>query len=269
MTNINTSLTNQTKNPRFSVAIQSEVYQKMIKDTLGDKKRVMNFIASISSAVAVNPTLQECDASTILSASLVGESLGLSPSPSLGHFYLVPYNDNKNDRKVATFQLGYIGMINLAMKSGLYEKLVAIEVKQGELKKFDKFTEEYEFEYVEDEQVREKLPTVGYFAYFKMRNGFTKAIYWTKDKMEKHATRFSQAYRNKYGSSFWILDFDMMARKTMLRQLISKWGVMSTELQDAYKYDQAVVYENGKVEYIDNDNSDLKDKSNDTEETEV
>lgn len=258
MTNINNSLTKQTQKPRFSVAIQSDMYKNLINTTLGDSKRVARFIAAISSAVAVNPALQDCDAGTILSGALVGESLNLSPSPSLGHYYLVPYNDNKNDRKVATFQLGYIGMINLAMKSGLYEKLVAIEVKQGELKKFDKFTEEYEFEYVEDEEARDKLSTVGYFAYFRMRNGFTKAIYWNRDKMEKHATRFSQAYRNKYGSSFWISDFDLMARKTMLRQLISKWGVMSIELQEAYKYDQAVIKEDKSIEYIDNDNTDLK-----------
>lgn len=269
MTNINTSLTQATKKPRFSVAIQSDVYQKMIKDTLGDKKRVMNFIASISSAVAVNPTLQECDASTILSASLVGESLGLSPSPSLGHFYLVPYNDNKNDRKVAQFQLGYVGMLNLAMRTGMYKRIVVSEIKQGELKSFDRLTEQYEFSLIADDDEREKLPTIGYFAYFEMLNGFSKAMYWTKTKMEKHATRYSQAYRNKYGSSFWLQDFDLMGRKTMLRQLISKYGVMSAELQEAYRFDQAVIKEDKSIEYIDNDNSDLKDKSNDTEETEV
>lgn len=258
MTNINTSLTNQTKKPRFSIALQSDVYQKMIKDTLGDKKRVMNFIASISSAVAVNPKLQECDAQTILSASLVGESLGLSPSPSLGHFYLVPYNDNKNDRKVATFQLGYVGMITLAMRSGMYKKMNAMEVRQGELKKFNRFTEEIEVEPVFDESIRDGLPIIGYVAYFEMLNGFTKTIYWTAEEMEKHAKRYSMAYRNGW-DSLWRTDYLKMAKKTMLRALISKWGVMSADMQEAYRFDQAVVKEDKSVEYIDNDNSDLKD----------
>ena len=258
MTNINNSLTNQTVKPKFSVAIQSKMYQDLVNTTLGDKKRAMNFIASISSAVAINPALQECDAGTILSGALVGESLGLSPSPSLGHFFLVPYNDTKNNRKVATFQLGYVGMINLAQRSGMYHKIVVSEIKEGELKKFNKLTEEYEFELIEDDDVRDKTPTIGYFAYFELKSGMSKALYWTKAKMEKHATRYSQAYRNKFGSSFWLQDFDLMGKKTMLRQLISKWGVMSAEIQDAYRYDQAVINEGGKIEYVDNDNSDIK-----------
>jgi recombination protein RecT len=106
MTNINNSLTNKTEKPRFSVAIQSEQYQQMIHNTLKDKKRSSNYIAGIMSAVAVNPMLQECEASTVLSASLLGESLGLSHSPSMGQYFMVPYNDNKTGKKNAVFQLG-------------------------------------------------------------------------------------------------------------------------------------------------------------------
>jgi len=101
---VKNSLTNQ--KPKFSVAIQSEGYKNLINSTLGDPQRASRFVASISSAVAINPALQDCDAGTILSGALVGESLNLSPSPALGHYYLVPFNDNVNNRKVATFQLG-------------------------------------------------------------------------------------------------------------------------------------------------------------------
>ncbi len=260
MTNINNSLTQKTQKPRFSVAIQSDMYKNLIVQTLGDKNRATRFIASISSAVAVNPLLQDCDAGTIISGALVGESLGLSPSPALGHFYLVPYNDNKNNRKVASFQLGYVGFINLAMKSGQYKKINAVAIKKGELKKFNPVTEEIELELIEDDDVRDSEETIGYYAFFELHNGFTKALYWTKAKMNKHAERFSQAYRNKQGSSFWLLDFDMMAKKTMLRQLISKWGIMSNEIQQAYEADMAVIKEDGSKDYIDNDSSDLKEE---------
>jgi recombination protein RecT len=263
MSNINNSLTNKTEKPRFSVAIQSEQYQQMIKNTLKDKKRSSNYIAGIMSAVAVNPALQECDASTVLSASLLGESLGLSHSPAMGQYFMVPYNDNKSGRKVATFQLGYKGYILLAMKSGQYKRLNVVSIKKGEFKGFNPITEEIDAEFIQDFDEREKAETVGYYAYFELNNGFKKAMYWTKDKMEAHATRYSQAYRNKYGNSFWLGDgFETMAYKTLLRQLISKWGIMSTEFQQAYEADMAVIKEDGTKDYVDNDNSDVQDIGN-------
>ena len=106
MATVNQSLPQRGEKPKFSVAVQSEMYKNLINNTLGDPKRATRFIASISSAVAVNPTLQECDAGTILSGALLGESLNLSPSPTLGHYYLVPFNDSNRGLKVATFQLG-------------------------------------------------------------------------------------------------------------------------------------------------------------------
>ena len=260
MTNINTSLTGKTEKPKFSIMMQSDAIQNLIKTTLRDKKRADRYIASIMSAVSANPSLQECDGSTVLSASLVAESLGLSHSPSMGQYFMVPYNDNKTGRKVATFQIGYKGLILLAMKSGQYKKLNVTSIKKGEFKGFNPITEEISINLIQDFDEREKEETVGYYAHFELMNGFTKAIYWTKAKMEKHATRYSQAYRNKYGSSFWLGDgFDDMAYKTLIKQLISKWGVMSSEFQQAFESDMAVIKEDGSKEYIDNDNSDLKD----------
>lgn len=263
MTNINNSLTNQTVKPKFSVAIQGDVYQNLIKQTLRDKKKADRFIAGVMSAVSANPTLQECEAGSILSSALLAETLGLAHSPSLGQYYIVPYNVKQKDGnylKVGQFQIGFKGFLALAMRSGQYKKLNVISVKEGEFKGFNPLTEELNVEFIQDFDEREKANTIGYYAMFELSNGFSKAIYWTKDKMIKHATRYSKAYRNKEGSSFWLTEegFTDMAYKTMLRQLISKWGIMSTEFQQAYESDMSVIKEDGTKVYVDNDNSDIK-----------
>lgn len=252
---INNSLTQQPK-PKFSVALQSESYQKLIKDTLGDKKRIARFIAGISSAVSVNPALQRCDAGSVLTAALVGESLNLSPSPALGQYFIVPYSNS------GQFQLGWKGYVALAMRSNQYKKLIVISVKEGELKSYNPFTEEYDLVPITDIDEREKAKTVGYYAMFELVNGFTKAIYWSKDKMTAHAQKYSTAFRNKQGSSPWLNDdgFEQMAYKTLLRQLISKHGVMSNDLQEAYESDMAVIKEDGSKVYVDNQVGELFDK---------
>lgn len=238
--------------PKFSVMVQTDAYKNLINNTLGDPKRAANFVTAITSAVSINPGLQECDASTILSAGLLGETLQLSPSPQLGQYYLVPFNDTKHDRKVAQFQLGYKGYIQLAIRSGQYKKLNAMAIKEGELKHYDALNEEIEVELIQDEYEREQANTIGYYAMFEYLNGFRKTMYWSKEKMQAHATKYSQGYRAKKGYTFWEKDFDSMAIKTMLRQIISKWGVMSIEFQKALEADMGVVKEDGSVDYVDN-----------------
>ena len=224
----------------FSMAISTPSYQKLINNTLRDEKRASRFVSAITSAVATNPALQECDPSTILSGALLGESLGLSPSPQLGQYYLVPYDDRKAGRKVAQFQLGYKGYVQLALRSGYYKRLNVFAVKEGELKRWNPVTEELEIAMIPDEDLREKTATVGYCATFQYTNGFTKTLYWSRSKMEAHATRYSKGYAARKGYSFWEKDFDAMAYKTMLRQLISKWGIMSIDLQNAFEQDVIV-----------------------------
>ena len=263
--------------PKFSVAIQSDAYKNLINNTLNDPKRASRFIANITSAVSVNPVLQECDAATILSAGLLGEALNLSPSPQLGQFYMVPYEDKKRGCKVAQFQLGYKGYIQLAIRSGQYRKINVLPIKEGELVSFDPMTEEIEVNLIEDDELREKTPTAGYYAMFEYVNGFRKAIYWSYKKMLNHADQYSKAFSKKAYqdlkdgkipqsdlwkySSFWYKNFDDMACKTMLRQLISKWGIMSIEMQKALEYDQGVgIVKDGKasgVEYVDSPDADL------------
>lgn len=236
----------------FSVQIQSEGYKNLINNTLGDPKRAANFVTAITSAVATNPALTDCDPGTILSAGLLGETLQLSPSPQLGQYYLVPFNDRNRGCKVCQFTLGYKGYIQLAIRSGQYKKLNAMAIKEGELISYDPLNEDIEVQLIEDEGVRANTPTVGYYAMFEYLNGFRKVIYWSKEKMEAHANQYSQGYRARKGYTFWEKDFDSMAIKTMLRQLISKWGIMSIEFQKAYEADMGVLRENQEPEYVDN-----------------
>lgn len=250
--------------PAFSALISTPSYQKLINNTIKDPNRARRFVSAIVSAVAVNPALQECTPQTILSGALLGESLNLSPSPQLGQYYLVPFRDKKNDCTNAQFVLGYKGLLQLALRSGQYKRLNVVSIKERELCGWNPITEDFTIIPIEDENEREKARTVGYLASFEYLNGFTKTIYWSKEKMIAHADRYSAAFskeatNGRYPkvsfadyeahnypakdewlySSFWYKDFDGMAHKTMLRQLISKWGVMSIDLQTAFEADAA------------------------------
>ena len=253
--------------PTFSAFMSSPEIQKKIADVVKGKDGD-RFITSLVSAVATNPALAECDHFTIFSAGLLGEALKLSPSPQLGQYYLVPFNDKKRNCKVCQFQLGYKGYIQLAIRSGMYKKLNVQAVKESELVKYDPFNEEIEIKVIENPDEREKAETTGYYAMFEYTNGFKKCMYWSKEKMLAHADKYSmafsaEAYKKlqngqipqsdlwKY-SSFWYKDFDGMAFKTMLRQLISKWGIMSIDMQTAIDKDMAVMREDGTTDYIDN-----------------
>jgi len=275
---------NSLANRKPKMGITAFLNQDNVKNQLAQAvgKNSMRFVSSVVSAVTVNPALQECTNPSILSAALLGESLNLSPSPQLGQYYMVPYDNKKEGVKVAQFQMGYKGYIQLAIRSGQYKKLNVLAIKEGELIRFDPLAEEIEVRLIEDEEQREQAKTIGYYAMFEYTNGFKKAMYWSKNKMLAHADRYSQAFskeattvHTKYGdkekasfadfeagnynhkdewmySSFWYKDFDGMAYKTMLRQLISKWGVMSIDMVNAMDADMAVIKEDGTREYVDN-----------------
>lgn len=255
MAGMNNQIANRSQKVSLAVYLNQDVIKNKINSVIGGKDG-QRFISAIVSATTNNPTLQECSNGSILSAALLGEALKLSPSPQLGQYYLVPYNDNKKG-KVAQFQLGYKGYIQLAIRSGQYKKLNVMAIKEGELVRFDPLNEEIEVNLIEDEEIRENAPTIGYYAFFEYINGFKKALYWSKAKMESHALKYSQGYAadKKKGTAwtFWSKDFDGMAFKTMLRQLISKWGIMSIEMQSAIDADMAVINEDGTKDYVDND----------------
>ena len=278
---VNNSLQKSQKRLGIGSYLTGDAVKQRINQVIGGKDG-QRFISAVVSAVQTNPGLQECANQSILSAALLGESLKLSPSPQLGQYYMVPFNDRERG-KVAQFQLGYKGYIQLAIRSGQYKKLNVLAIKDGELIKFDPLNEEIEVRLIEDEEAREAAETIGYYAMFEYTNGFRKAIYWSKKKMLAHADKYSQAFsanggtvKTRYGektkvsysdyvagnfdpkdawmySSFWYKDFDGMAYKTMLRQLISKWGIMSIDMASAIDADMAVINDDGTKDYVDND----------------
>lgn len=268
---VQNSLANRQTKTGMAAYLTQDAVKKQINSVVGGKNGT-RFISSIVSAVQTTPALQECTNPSILSAALLGEALNLSPSPQLGQFYMVPFDNKKKGCKEAQFQLGYKGYIQLAERSGYYKKLNVLAIKEGELIRYDPLNEEIEVELIDDDVMREEAPAMGYYAMFEYENGFRKTMYWSKKKMLAHAEKYSQAFKRNGGakslefleqgkipekelwkySSFWFKDFDGMAVKTMLRQLISKWGIMSIDLQNAIDKDMAVIHEDGTTEYVDN-----------------
>lgn len=244
----------RTQKTGLTAYLTQDAVKDQINKVVGGKNGT-RFISSIVSAVQATPALQECTNSSILSAALLGESLNLSPSPQLGQYYMVPYDNRSKGAKEAQFQLGYKGYIQLATRSSQYKKLNVLSIKEGELIRFDPLNEEIEVNLIQDDEQREVAPTIGYYAMFEYTNGFRKAMYWSKAKMEAHAKKYSPGYKRdlEKGTSwtFWAKDFDAMAYKTMLRQLISKWGIMSIELQTAIDSDMAVIREDGSRDYVE------------------
>lgn len=282
---MNANLTTQKQ--RFSVAITTDHYRDMISNTLGDPERSRRFVAAITSSVAVNPALQDCNPATILAGALLGESLNLSPSPQLGQYYLVPFENrikgkdgktlyvtNEKGEKVldergkwipvtekqAQFVMGYKGYIQLAIRSGQYKDMDVMIIHEGEYLGKDPSTGKARFRFIEDDDERESRPVIGYLAYFEYLNGFIKSVYWSKVKMINHADEYSAAFNAeimkkleageipenekwKY-SSLWYKNFGEMAKKTMLRHLISRWGIMSIDMQQAFVHDSQIIQMN-------------------------
>lgn len=251
MASVSNSLTKANQKMGMAAYLTQDAVKTQINNIVGGKNGT-RFITSIVSAVQTNPALQECTNQSILSAALLGETLNLSPSPQLSYFYMVPFNDTKRGCKVAQFQIGYKGLIQLAIRSGQYKKINVLSIKKGELEYFDPLNEEIKVKLmVDDWNAREQAETIGYYASFELTNGFQKAMYWSKEQMENHALTYSQGYKAKKGYTFWERSFDRMAEKTMLKQLLSRWGIMSTELMQAIDADETVINEDGTKNYVE------------------
>lgn len=254
------------KQVKFSVAIQSDGYKKMINNTLGNPEEAKRFIANLTSAVSSNPKLQQCEAGSLISAGLAANSLNLPINQNLGFAYILPYENKKLGITSAQFQVGYKGLIQLCLRSGFYSKIGVKMVHQGEIQGQDEFGDEI----IKFDHKFDTKPVVGYYAYFKLTNGAVMTSYKTKEECERHGRKYSKAY-----NMLWTTDFDTMAMKTTLKLLLSKYGIMSTEMQNAIKYDQAVINKttDGEiVDYIDNPNSkgpvEYKQETNEDEEVE-
>ena len=241
-TNFNNNAVQQSTQPKFSVVIKSDVYQKLINDTLGDKEVARKFVAEISTVVSNNPSLQKCDPASILSAGLLAQTLNLSLTPSLGFSYIVPYSDK------AQFQIGWKGLVQLAQRSGQFEKLGVREVHKSEYLGMDEDGEDV-FKFSHDYDNEE---VVGYRAYFKLLNGFRKALYMTVNEVEAHAKKYSKAYGTGKTTDLWTNSFDSMACKTVLKLLLNRYAPLSVEMEKAIKADQATINNDGTYSYVDN-----------------
>lgn len=216
--------------------LSKENTRKRFSDVLG--KKTAGFLSSVLSAYNTNPALQECEPGSVLSSAMIAATLDLPINANLGFAYIVPYKGK------ATFQMGWKGFVQLAMRSGQYETLNVTEVYEGQIKKRNSFTGDMEFC---EERTSDKV--IGYVAYERLLNGFWKYVYITKEDAERHAKKFSQSYKAGFG--VWKDDFDAMAKKTVLKALLSKWGILSIEMQKAIEFDQAAVVDDKPV-YLDN-----------------
>lgn len=253
---MNTNQVEQKKqNPvsAMTTFLSSNAVKNKVNAILGTKegdKAISNLISNIQQ----NPKLAECSQGSLVNGMIAGHALKLDFA--LQQAYLIPFKNNRSGETTAQFCIGWKGYVQMALRSAAYNKINVSELKEGELKKFDRLTEEYEIEWIENDYERDKKPTTHYIAFIELVNGFKKVLVWTKEKVELHAKQYSASYQGdlKYNSkkSFWSTDFDAQAKKTLLRQIISKFGVMSTEMREAYKQDMATIDEQGNPVYVDN-----------------
>ena len=212
--------------------LDGEGYRRRFNDLMG--ARSAQFISSIISVVNANKQLQAIAKNnpiTIIQACLRAAVYDLPIDPSLGFAYILPFGNE------ASFIMGYKGLIQLGVRSSQYETINAIAIHEGELKSFNRLTEEIEFDFIEDTTEREKTPIIGYCGYFKLITGYRKIIYKTKDEIKAHELKHR---KGKYMSQAWRENFDAMALKTVLRELLSKWGILSIDIQSANSRSKAI-----------------------------
>ena len=207
---------NTTQGYTIKQLLSAENVKKRFEETLG--KKAPQFMASIINLVNSDTNLQKCDQMSVISSAMVAASLDLPIDKNLGYAWVVPYGNK------AQFQMGYKGYIQLALRTGQYRNINVIEVYEGELIKWDRLTEEIELDF----EQRKSDKIIGYVGYFELINGFRKTVYWPKEEIERHRKRFS---KSDFG---WKNDYDAMAKKTVIRNLLSKWGILSIEMQQAY-----------------------------------
>lgn len=215
----------------MNMLLSKEGYQKRFDELLG--KRSPQFISSIVSLMNADSALMDAfhDAPvTIIQSALQAASFDLPINPALGYAYIVPFRNSKRNRMEASFIMGYKGMLQLALRTGVYKRINVVDVRAGELKSYDRLREDIELEFIEDEDEREKAPIIGYVGYFQMINGMEKTIYMTVKQLEAHEKKFRHG---NYMSRGWKENPDAMMRKTVLRKLIGKWGLMSVTYQSA------------------------------------
>lgn len=226
----------QTVNQLMTAVLDGEKMRSRFDELLG--KRAPQFVSSVVSLVNASPALQEAfydSPMTVIQSALKAATFDLPIDQNLGYAYIVPFKNNKKNadgtwtkKSEASFILGWKGMHQLALRTGAYKTINVVDIRQGELRSYNRLTEEVDIEFEEDEEKRESLPVIGYVGYYKLVNGAEKTIYMTVKQIENHEKKFR---KGDYMGKGWKDDWDAMARKTVYRRLIGKWGVMSIDYQ--------------------------------------
>jgi recombination protein RecT len=214
-----------------------------IQALLGD--RAPQFTSSLLALTNSSYQLSKCEPRTVLASAMVAATLDLPINPNLGFAYIIPYGT------AAQFQMGYKGFIQLAMRTGQYQRMNAVCVNQEAIAGTDDVGEPV----ILWDKIDETKPVVGYVFAFKLVNGFTKVAYWTKAKVEAHATRYSQAYKAQKKDSPWMTNFDSQGLKTVIKNTLAKWGILSVAMQKAIEEDAGTRKEIGDDApplYLDN-----------------
>ena len=221
----------QTVNQLMNSILDGEGMRKRFNDLLG--KRAPQFISSVVSMVNADKTMQMAfyeSPMTVIQAALKAATFDLPIDQNLGYAYIVPFKNYKKDtgKSVyeATFILGWKGMHQLALRTGAYKTINVVDVREGELESYNRLTEEVKINFIEDEEERESKPVIGYLGYYRLVNGTENTIYMSIKQIEAHEQKFRKGQNMGKG---WREDFDAMARKTVYRKLIGKWGVMSID----------------------------------------
>ena len=244
----------QSVNQLMNSMLDGEKLRGRFNELLGN--RSAQFVSSLVSMVNADKNLQQAfyeAPMTVIQAGLKAAAFDLPIDQNLGYAYIVPFKNNKKDdngnwssKMEASFILGWKGMHQLALRTGAYKTINVVDIREGELKSYNRLTEETEIEFIEDDDLRESKPIIGYLGYYRLVNGAEKTIYMTIKQIENHEKKFR---KGQYMGRGWRDDFDAMARKTVYRKLIGKWGVMSIQYQSAQE--GATLADQMRDEYID------------------
>lgn len=251
-------MANITVSKKVKSYLDSPELTERLQNAMTPQKKEL-FKTSLLGVINSNSLFEKADPLSIIQSALVATTLDLPINPNLGYAYIIPYGAK------AQFQLGYKGLIQLAQRTGQYQTISASEVREGQIKEYDPL-KGVEFDWtITDGEI------IGYVAYFKLINGFEKYLYMSLKELEAHGQKYSKSYnsKDKYTNEYngiWRTNFDAMAKKTVLKQLISKFGIMSVEMQDAVVKDQQIIDKEGNGEYVDNNNIIIKAEQDDRSE---
>ena len=237
--------------PQLKAALNADSIQQRFQQMLG--KKSAGFLTSITNIVQNSDLLQKAEVNSIILAAAQAASLDLPINPNLGFAAIIPFNDRKSGKCVATFQIMRDGWVDLCLRSGQFEYIANEIVYEGELVEKNRFEDKYVF----DETKRKSDKVIGYMAAFKTISGYKKTVYMTVEEVKAHGKQYSQTYKKNYG--LWVDNFHAMALKTTIKMLLKKFAPKSIEnIAKAVESDQASFVgdiDNAQAVYVDNDKS--------------